>query len=88
MDLLTIIKNHIYIKRLLKQKYNVENMSLLKLYKLTGKHIVVKVVNISKSCVEYIDHINNPKMNILKLLQMTTAIPLFLKPIKYKVIYI
>ena len=77
-------KNHIYIKRLLKQKYNVENMSLLKLYKLTGKHIVVKVVNVSKDCVEYIDHINNPKMNILKLLQMTTAIPVFFKPIKYK----
>ena len=77
-------KNHIYIKSLLKQKYNVENMSLLKLYKLTGKHIVVKVVNVSKDSVEYIDHINNPKMNILKLLQMTTAIPIFFKPIKYK----
>ena len=77
-------KNHIYIKNLLKQKYNVKNMSLLKLYKLTGKHIVVKVVNVSKDCVEYIDHINNPKMNILKLLQMTTAIPIFFKPIKYK----
>ena len=77
-------KNHIYIKKLLKQKYNVDNMSLLKLYKLTGKHIVVKVVNVSKDCVEYIDHINNPKMNILKLLQMTTAIPIFFKPIKYK----
>ena len=77
-------RNHIYIKNLLKQKYNVENMSLLKLYKLTGKHIVVKVVNVSKDCVEYIDHINNPKMNILKLLQMTTAIPIFFKPIKYK----
>ena len=74
-------KNHIYIKNLLKQKYNVEKMSLLKLYKLTGKHIVVKVVNVSKDCVEYIDHINNPKMNILKLLQMTTAIPIFFKPI-------
>ena len=77
-------KNHIYIKNLLKKYYNVDKMSLLKLYKLTGKHIVVKVVNVSKEKIEYIDHINNPKMNILKLLQMTTAIPLLLKPIKYK----
>ena len=77
-------KNHIYIKTLLKTKYNVDKMSLLKLYKLTGKHIIVKVVNVSKDSIEYIDHINNPKMNILKLLQMTTAIPLLLKPIKYK----
>ena len=38
-------KNHIYIKNLLKEKYNVDKMSLLKLYKLTKKHIVVKVVN-------------------------------------------
>ena len=77
-------KNHIYIKNLLKKYYNVDKMSLLKLYKLTGKHIVVKVVNVSKEKIEYIDHINNPKMNILKLLQMTTSIPLLLKPIKYK----
>ena len=77
-------KNHIYIKTLLKTKYNVDKMSLLKLYKLTGKHIIVKVVNVSKDSIEYIDHINNPKMNILKLLQMTTAIPVFFKPIKYK----
>lgn len=77
-------KNHIYIKNILKEYYNVNKMSLLKLYKLTGKHIVVKVVNVSKEKIEYIDHINNPKMNILKLLQMTTAIPLLLKPIKYK----
>jgi predicted patatin/cPLA2 family phospholipase len=77
-------KNHIYIKKLLKEYYNVDKMSLLKLYKLTGKHIIVKVVNVSKEKIEYIDHINNPKMNILKLLQMTTAIPILLKPIKYK----
>ena len=82
--LINYSKIHLHIKELLKEKYNVDKMSLLKLYKLTGKHIVVKVVNVSKDCVEYIDHINNPKMNILKLLQMTTAIPIFFKPIKYK----
>ena len=67
LTILLLDYDYEYIKKLLKQKYNVENMSLLKLYKLTGKHIVVKVVNVSKDCVEYIDHINIPKMNILKL---------------------
>ena len=76
--------NHVYIKNVLKDTYNVDKMSLLKLYKLTNIHIIVKVVNVSKQRIEYMDHINNPKMNILKLLQMTTAIPILLKPIKYK----
>ena len=77
-------RTHIHIKKLLKERYNVESMSLLKLYKLSGIHIIVKVVNVSEQKVEYIDHINNPKMNILKLIQMTTAIPILIKPIKYK----
>ena len=49
-------------------------MSLLKFYKLFGKHIIVKVVNVSQDKIEYIDHMNNPKINILKLVQMTTSI--------------
>jgi predicted patatin/cPLA2 family phospholipase len=75
---------HIHVKDLLKDKYNVDKMSLLKLFKLTNIHIIVKTINVSKQTVEYIDHINNPKINILKLIQMTTAIPILIKPIKYK----
>jgi len=77
-------RTHIYIQKLLKEKYNVESISLLKLYKLSGIHIIVKVVNITNEKIEYIDHINNPKINILKLIQMTTCIPLLIKPVKYK----
>ena len=77
-------KFHIHIKKILKDKYNVDKMSLLKLFKLSNIHIIVKVINVSKQNVEYIDHINNPKINILKLIQMTTAIPILIKPIKYK----
>ena len=75
---------HIHIKKLLIDNFNIDKMSLLKLFKLTNIHIIVKVINISKQTIEYIDHINNPKMNILKLIQMTTAIPILIKPIKYK----
>jgi predicted patatin/cPLA2 family phospholipase len=59
-------------------------MSLKRFYKLFGIHIVVKVVNVTKDRIEYIDHINNPKINILKLIQMTTSIPLLISPITYK----
>ena len=77
-------RNYIYIQKLLKEKYNCESMSLKRFYKLFGIHIVVKVVNVTKDRIEYIDHINNSKINILKLIQMTTSIPLLIKPVKYK----
>lgn len=77
-------KTYIYIQKLLKEKYNCESMSLLRFFKISNIHLVVKVVNVSQDRIEYIDHINNPKINILKLIQMTTAIPLLVKPIKYK----
>ena len=77
-------RTHIYIQKVLKEKYNVESISLLKLYKISGIHIIVKVVNVTNDKIEYIDHINNPKINILKLIQMTTCIPLLIKPVKYK----
>ena len=82
--LINYSKIHLHIKELLKKKYNVDKMSMLKLYNISNIHIIVKVVNLSDQKIEYIDHINNPKINILKLLQMTTAIPILMKPIKYK----
>ena len=77
-------RNYVYIQKLLKEKYNCESMSLKRFYNLFGIHIVVKVVNVTKDRIEYIDHVNNPKINILKLIQMTTSIPLLIKPTKYK----
>lgn len=82
--LINYSKIHLHVKKLLKKKYNVDKMSMLKLYNISNIHIIVKVVNLSEQKIEYIDHINNPKINILKLLQMTTAIPILMKPIKYK----
>ena len=82
--LINYSKIHLHIKELLKKKYNVDKMSMLKLYNISNIHIIVKVVNLSDQQIEYIDHINNPKINILKLLQMTTSIPILMKPIKYK----
>lgn len=77
-------RNYVYIQKLLKEKYNCESMSLKRFYNLFKIHIVVKVVNVTKDRIEYIDHVNNPKINILKLIQMTTSIPLLIKPIEYK----
>jgi hypothetical protein len=77
-------KSYICIEKILKERYNCESISLLKLFKISGIHIVVKTVNVTQDKIEYIDHINNPKINLLKLIQMTTSIPLLVKPVKYK----
>lgn len=77
-------RSYIYIQKLLNKYYNCGSMSLKRFYKLFKKHIIVKVVNVSQDRIEYIDHINNPKMNILKLIQITTSIPLLMKPVIYK----
>ena len=61
-------RTHIYIQKVLKEKYNVESISLLKLYKLNGIHIIVKVVNVTNDKIEYIDHINNPKIKNVNIL--------------------
>jgi predicted patatin/cPLA2 family phospholipase len=77
-------RSYIYIQNVFKKKYNCDSMSLLKFYKLFGIHLIIKVVNVSQDKIEYIDHINNPKINLLKLIQMTTSIPLLMKPVTYK----
>jgi len=43
----------------------------------------VKVFNVTRKQVEYISYQNYPDLSIITLAQMTTAIPLFFKPVKY-----
>ena len=72
------------ITTILREKYSKEDMTLKELYELTNIKLTVKVCNNTKSCVEYMSYENEPDISITLLLQMTTAIPLFFKPIKYK----
>lgn len=67
----------------LKKKYNVESISLKDLYELTNIKFVCKVFNINKKQCEFISYENNPELCILKLLSMSTCVPIFFKPIKY-----
>ena len=74
----------IIITSILKERYSVDNMTLKELYKLTNIKLTTKVVNHTKGCIEYISYENEPDISIITLLLMTTCIPLFFKPIKYK----
>jgi hypothetical protein len=72
------------ITTILREKYSKENMTLQELYELSNIKLTTKVVNSTKSCIEYISYDNEPDIPITTLLQMTTAIPFFFRPIKYK----
>jgi hypothetical protein len=76
-------KMSVIITTITREKYNNEHMTLLELYELSGITLTVKVVNSTKSCIEYITHETDPDIPIAKLFQMTTAIPLFFKPVLY-----
>ena len=73
-----------FIKGVLTEKYSKEDMTLQELYELRPIKLTVKCVNASKSCNAYINHETDPDLSILTLLRMTTAIPMFFKPVEYK----
>ena len=70
-------------KSLITNFLNIEDLSLLELYNRSKIKLNVKVLNITKQKYEYISYETDPDLSIIKLAQMTTAIPLFFKPIKY-----
>jgi len=72
------------ITTILRERHSKEDMTLKELYELTNIKLTAKVCNSTKSCVEYISYENEPDISINLLLQMTTAIPFFFKPITYK----
>ena len=69
---------------ILKERYSKDDMTLQELYELTNIKLTTKVVNHTKGCIEYMSHENEPDLSIVTVLLMTTAIPLFFKPIPYK----
>jgi len=72
------------ITTILREKYSKDTMTLQELYELSNIKLTVKVVNHTKACTEYMSYENEPDLSITTLLRMTTAIPLFFKPIKYR----
>jgi len=61
-----------------------DDCSLQELYDRTKIKLTVKVFNITKSALQFVSYETDPDMSVITLAQMTTAIPLFFKPIRYK----
>lgn len=71
------------IQSILKNFIHQEDLTLQELYEISKIKLTVKVFNATKKQLEYISYETNPELSILTLAQMTTAIPLFFKPIQY-----
>ena len=68
---------------IIKNKLKREDINLQELYDLTQIQLTVKVFNVTKKQVEYLSYLNYPELSVITLAQMTTAIPLFFKPVQY-----
>ena len=72
------------IKSLIRHTLKKEDITLKELHDIIPIKLTVKVYNVTKSILEYISYETDPDLSLSLLGQMTTAIPFFFKPIKYK----
>ena len=72
------------INSIIFKKFKKEDITLKEFYDLTKKEYICKVYNLSDKKEEYFSYQNHPDMKISLLVQITTCIPFFFKPIQYK----
>jgi NTE family protein len=72
-----------FIKEIIEKKIN-PNITLIDLYKKTGKELIICVSCLNTRTVEYISYKNNPDLELYTLILMSSAIPGFLPPVLYK----
>jgi len=72
-----------YVKSVIKNILHRENITLKELYDISKIKYTVKVANITKNDVEYINYLNYPDIDLITLLTMATCVPLIFKPILY-----
>ena len=72
-----------YVKIFCKYFLKKDNITLKELYNYNKIKFTVKVSNISKCNVEYINYLNYPNLDIVTLIKMATSIPFLFKPVSY-----
>lgn len=70
-------------KSILKNFKGLDDINLIDLYEISKIKLNVKVFNVTKKRIEYISHETDPELSIITLAEMTTAIPIFFKPVEY-----
>ena len=74
---------HIVIDKIFNEKNMSNNITFLELTKLTGKNLIISVSNLTQNKIEYISINTYPEMSVKTAIDMSTAIPIIFKPIKY-----
>ena len=72
-----------YINSFIRNVLNEENITLKSLYDKIPIKLTVKVFNVTKKNLEYINYETDPDLSLALLGKMTTAIPFFFKPVEY-----
>jgi len=72
-----------YINSFIRNVLNEENITLKKLYDKIPIKLTVKVFNVTKENLEYINYETDPDLSLSRLGKMTTAIPFFFRPVEY-----
>lgn len=72
-----------YVKIFCKYFLKKDNITLKELYNYNKIKFTVKVSNISKCDLEYINYLNYPDLDIVTLIKMATSIPFLFKPVNY-----
>ena len=85
---LGIISHENYFRKIMKHiflhKFQKEDITLKELYEYNPILLNIKCVNVSKQCSIHFNYKKYPNISVTKLLIMTTTLPIFFKPLKYK----
>jgi predicted acylesterase/phospholipase RssA len=73
----------VFVRYVLEKKNIQENVTFLELIKITGKHLIIPVTNLSQKKIEYLSVDTFPEMEIVTAIKMSTCIPILFEPIKY-----
>ena len=72
-----------FIKKLVTDKYP-ENITLLELHRKTKIHLIIVTLCLNTSKVIYLDHLNNPDLDLITAIVMSSSIPGLFPPVEYQ----
>ena len=75
------------LKKFIKKKLNVNDITFLEHYELTKKKIIISVTNYTKSKIEYFDYTTQPNLSICDAIRMSCSIPGYFIPFLYNECY-
>jgi hypothetical protein len=96
VDIINLLENHgidngerfiLILKNFLKEKYDMEDITFEEHYTLTNNKLTVIGTNFTKSCEVVFNHINTPKMSVIKAVSISIALPIVFTPILYDSCY-